>query len=325
MSQKRFDALTDEQRSGCGRRPRWPTQASVDADLRRDDAGPRALRQGCRGSSPLTPSRSTHCTAAVAAGGRPAGRRSARAAAARRTSRRSPTDTRSRRARVPASCQQAGSAPADASTIPDERSALPDGVYRVEITASDGERRAQQRRGVGRNLDARGERTGPTPSTVERSTCATELRREQRLRGGARGRRPPGDRQHRVLRLQPRAVGEAHRLPAAGIARHRPLWAEPVVLDDLGARRRVAHVRRPTSSRPPGGSSSPGSESADRRVTAGSSPSRSCRLRVHCAPGAGHRAPRGGRRARAGPSQGVRPSAAVVCDGELGPRSSPRC
>ena len=41
---------------------------------------------------------------------------------------------------MPATCQQAESAPADASTIPDEVPAIPDGTYRVETTTSDGER-----------------------------------------------------------------------------------------------------------------------------------------------------------------------------------------
>ena len=191
--------------------------------LRRDDARPRALRQGC----PLRLRRRRGDRRTARCGRtrrRPAGRRSARGAAARRR-------PRARRADIPIrtcpTCRPAASRPDRRPPMP-PRSRTSDPRYPTAPTGWRSRRamasgRAQQPRGMGRHLDARDQGRDLCRHVSTARRCATELRREQRLRGGARGRRPPRDRQHRLLRLRPRAVGAADRLPAAGVERHRPL------------------------------------------------------------------------------------------------------
>ena len=139
MSQERFDALTDEQREWVTQAAALATQASVDADYDETTLARELCDKGARFvSADAEEIDALHAAVAPVVDQLAADPHEGPLLADVRAVAEGHPDPDV--PDVPASCQQAGSAPADASTIPDEPSALPDGTYRVEITASDGER-----------------------------------------------------------------------------------------------------------------------------------------------------------------------------------------
>ena len=325
MSQQRFDALTDEQREWvtAGRRAR--DAGLRRRQLRRDDARPRALRRG----SPLRLRR------------RRGDRRTARWRwhpsstswpPIRTTVRCSPTCARSPTdipTRTCPTCRPAASRPNRRRPMP-PRSRTKYRRYRTAPTGWRSRPAMPSRPGCRTRSGWVGTWTLEVKDGTYAVTCRALDDAQQNCGGsnGYEGALEAGDLRGTgsiaVLRLQPRALGAADRLPAAGVDRRRSLLAEPVVLDDLGARRRLPHVRRPTSTRPPDGSSSRGSGSAER----GSSRDR----RRHGRAGSGwtrHPEPAAARGEAVGQpeqarAEGVGSSAAVVGDGELGTRARRR-